>query len=76
VVVWQSIGNTLIGYGLWNMLLHRYSAATVTPWALMVPVFGMSASAALLSEPMPWWKLLAMGLIVGGLGLNLLGKRK
>jgi O-acetylserine/cysteine efflux transporter len=76
VVVWQSIGNTLIGYGLWNMLLHRYSAATVTPWALMVPVFGMSASAALLSEPMPWWKLLAMALIVSGLALNVMAKRQ
>ena len=76
VILWQSIGNTLIGYGLWNMLLSRYSAATVAPWALLVPVFGMSASALMLSEPMPWWKLLAMGLIVGGLGLNLLGNRK
>lgn len=76
VVLWQSVGNTLIGYGLWNMLLHRYSAATVTPWALMVPVFGMSASAVLLSEPMPWWKLLAMALIVSGLTLNVLAKRQ
>lgn len=76
VVLWQSVGNTLIGYGLWNMLLHRYSAATVTPWALMVPVFGMSASAILLAEPMPWWKLLAMVLIVSGLTLNVLARRQ
>jgi O-acetylserine/cysteine efflux transporter len=76
VVFWQSIGNTLIGYGLWNMLLSRYSAATVAPWALLVPVFGMSASAMLLDESMPWWKLLAMGLIFGGLALNMLAVRK
>ncbi len=74
-VLWQSIGNTLIGYGLWNLLLSRYSAAIVTPWALLVPVFGMSASAVLLSEPLFWWKLLAMALIFAGLALNMLAGR-
>ena len=76
VVLWQSIGNTLVGYGLWNLLLNRYPAALVTPWALLVPVFGMSASAMLLSEPMPWWKLLAMLLICSGLALNLFASRR
>lgn len=76
VILWQSIGNTLIGYGLWNMLLSRYSAATVSPWALLVPVFGMSASAVLLGEPMPWWKLLAMALIFSGLAMNMLASRR
>jgi len=72
-VLWQSIGNMLIGYGLWNILLHRYSAASVSPWALMVPVFGMSTSWLVLAEPMPWWKLVAMGLIISGLALNIAG---
>ncbi len=48
VVVWQSIGNTMIGYGLWNYLLHQYNAALVLPWALLVPVSGMAASLVLL----------------------------
>ena len=74
-VLWQSIGNTLIGYGLWNLLLNRYSAAIVTPWALLVPVFGMSASAVLLAEPLAWWKLQAMALIFSGLALNMLAAR-
>ncbi|MEM8496399.1 MAG: EamA family transporter [Pseudomonadota bacterium] len=76
VVLWQSIGNTLIGYGLWNMLLARYPAAVVTPWALLVPVFGMSASALLLAEPMPWWKLTAMLVMLFGLGLNAITSQK
>lgn len=75
VVLWQSIGNTLIGYGLWNMLLVRYQAALVAPWALLVPVFGMSASAVMLGELMPWWKLLAIGLIFAGLSLNMWSNR-
>ena len=36
VVIWQTVGNTLIGYGLWNSLFHRYPAAVVAPWALLV----------------------------------------
>lgn len=75
VVLWQTIGNTLIGYGLWNYLLSRYTAATVTPWALLVPVFGMAASSLLLDEPMPWWKLAATALILTGLVLNMLSSR-
>jgi O-acetylserine/cysteine efflux transporter len=71
VLLWQTIGNTLIGYGLWNWLLHRHAAALVTPWALMVPVFGMWASSLMLDEAMPLWKILAAALIISGLLINL-----
>ncbi len=71
VVLWQSIGNTLMGYGIWNYLLSRYDATIVTPWALLVPVSGMLASHLILNEPMPYWKLIAALLILTGLGINL-----
>ena len=74
-VLWQSAGNTLFGYGAWAWLLARYPAATVSPMALLVPVFGMGASALLLGEALPGWKLLAAGLVIGGLALNLLWPR-
>jgi O-acetylserine/cysteine efflux transporter len=72
-VVWQALGNTLFGYAAWNWLLARHAAATVTPMALLVPVFGMSASALWLGESLAWWKLTAGALIMAGLGVNLLG---
>lgn len=75
VVIWQTVGNTLIGYGLWNSLLHRYPAASIAPWALLVPVFGMSASALFLDEILPWWKILAAALIMSGLIINLFANR-
>jgi O-acetylserine/cysteine efflux transporter len=66
-VLWQAVGNTLFGYGAWNWLLARHPAATVTPMALLVPVFGMGASALSLGEPLPGWKLLAGTLVLCGL---------
>lgn len=72
-VLWQSAGNTLFGYVAWGFLLARYPAATVTPWALLVPVFGMGASALLLAEPLPVWKIAAAVLVIGGLAINILG---
>jgi O-acetylserine/cysteine efflux transporter len=71
-VAWQSVGNSLFGYAMWAWLLARYPAATVSPMALLVPVFGMAASSLLLAEPMPLWKLIAMVLVMVGLGLNML----
>lgn len=70
-VLWQSVGNTLIGYGLWAWLLQRHPAALITPTALMVPVFGMLASAVMLSEAMPAWKLVAALLVVGGVACGM-----
>lgn len=74
-VLWQSVGNTLFGYGVWAWLLARYPAASVTPLALLVPVFGMSASAWWLAEPLPGWKIAAALLVIGGLALNMLWPR-
>lgn len=75
-VAWQSVGNTLFGYGAWNWLLARHDASTVTPTALLVPVFGMTASTLALHEGLPGWKLLAALLVMGGLAVNLLATRK
>lgn len=74
-VAWQAVGNTMFGYGAWGFLLTRYPAATVAPWSLLVPVFGMAAAAAWLAEPLPWWKLAAAALILGGLALTVLWSR-
>jgi O-acetylserine/cysteine efflux transporter len=75
-VAWQAVGNTLFGYGVWNWLLARHDASTVTPTALLVPVFGMAASALALHEGLPMWKLGAAALVMGGLAVNLVATRR
>ena len=74
-VAWQAWANTLFGYVAWGWLLARHPAATITPTALLVPVFGMGAAALLLGEALPLWKLVAAALVMTGLALNLFWPR-
>ncbi|HXS51489.1 MAG TPA: EamA family transporter [Usitatibacter sp.] len=64
---WQVVGNTLFGFAAWSFLLARYDAAVVSPWALLIPVFGMGASAAFLGESLPAWKLGGGVLVLAGI---------
>ncbi|MBU3632930.1 EamA family transporter [Polynucleobacter sp. AP-Feld-500C-C5] len=70
-VLWQSWGNTLFGYGAWAWLLSKHPAAAVAPAPLLVPIFGMGSAAFFLSEPLPLWKILAAGIVILGLMVNL-----
>jgi O-acetylserine/cysteine efflux transporter len=71
-VLWQSVGNTMFGYGVWGWLLSRHPAGSVAPLSLLVPVFGLGASALLMNEPLPAWKLTAFALVMAGLALGIL----
>lgn len=69
---WLSLGfivyiSTLVGFALWAHLLSQNTASKVVPFALLVPVFGMTTSVLLLGEVITWWKMLAMILILSGL---------
>lgn len=70
-VFWQSWGNTLFGYAAWGWLLSKHPAAVVAPAPLLVPIFGMGASAFFLGESLPAWKVMAAGLVIAGLVVNL-----
>jgi O-acetylserine/cysteine efflux transporter len=72
-VLWQAVGNTLFGYGVWSWLLARHPAGRIVPMALLVPVFGLGSASLLMGEPMPGWKLAAAALVLGGLAINLFG---
>ncbi|WP_216190891.1 EamA family transporter [Polynucleobacter sp. AP-RePozz3-80-G7] len=70
-VLWQSWGNTIFGYSAWAWLLSKHPAAVVAPAPLLVPIFGMGAAAYFLGESLPAWKILAAGLVILGLIINL-----
>lgn len=75
-VIWQAVGNTLFGYGIWSWLLARHPAATVAPFALLVPIFGLGASALLLGEALPLWKIIASAMVIGGLAVGFIDSRR
>jgi O-acetylserine/cysteine efflux transporter len=70
-VLWQSWANTLFGYAAWGWLLSKHPAAVVAPAPLLVPIFGMGASAFFLGEALPSWKVMAASLVIAGLVVNL-----
>ena len=71
-IAWQAWGNSLFGFAAWGWLLARHPAATVMPIALLIPVFGIGASALWLGESLPTWELVAAALIVTSLAVNLI----
>ena len=75
-VVWQAVGNTLFGYGVWGWLLTRHAAGNVVPMALLVPLVGFSCSAWYFNEPLPAWKLQGAALVMAGLVLNVWAQRR
>jgi O-acetylserine/cysteine efflux transporter len=71
-LLWQSTGNTLFGFAAWGWLLSRHPAATIAPTGLLVPIFGLAATAIWLGEPMQSWKTTAAALVLTGLAVNIL----
>ena len=65
-VFWQSWANTLFGYAAWAWLLSKHPAALIAPAPLLVPIFGMGATAICLGESLTWWKILAAVLVMAG----------
>lgn len=65
-IVFVGVVATVLGFGVWGYLIRTYSAATVAPFSLLVPVFGVASAALLLGERISVLKLIAGVLIVVG----------
>ncbi|MET7940328.1 EamA family transporter [Streptomyces sp. NPDC005302] len=70
VVVYVAWITTVFGFGAWGWLLHRHPASTVAPFALLVPVFGMSSAALFLGESVGPLRWASAALLVGGVALT------
>jgi len=65
------IGATLWGFATWNRLLRRYTAAAVTPFALLVPIAGLGSAALILGEQLTLIEVAAGLVILLGLAIAL-----
>jgi O-acetylserine/cysteine efflux transporter len=68
--------STLVGFGAWGWLLRRYDAGQVAMYSLLVPPFGMSSAALFLGERITLTDAVAALLIVGGVALGSLRRRR
>lgn len=76
-IEWKGIGaliyiaylSTVVGFGLWGWLIHRYNAGTVAMYALLIPPIGMGSAAVFLHEELSSVRLLASGLVILGVGI-------
>jgi len=74
-VAYLAYPTTVLAFGIWAFLLSRHPAATVTPFALLVPVAGILGSALILGEAMRPIEAIGGAVIVAGLALNVFGAR-
>jgi O-acetylserine/cysteine efflux transporter len=63
---------TLVGYTLWGGLLRRYPAASVAPFALLVPFVGALSSALVFGERFGGLRLAGMICVLAGLAVSVL----
>lgn len=72
-LAYLSIIATIMGYGLWSYLMSRYSAGTVAPLTLGVPVVGLTSTAWILDEKIGPFQWAGIALVLAGLVMNTLG---
>ena len=72
-VIYLAYFASLGGYSLWGGLLSRYPAAVVSPFALLVPVIGMSSAALFLKETFSLWQIVGSIIVMMGLVVNVFG---
>jgi len=64
----------VFGYGLWSNLLTRYPASAVSPFALWVPVAGMSATAVVFGELLSAAQIAGATVVMIGLAIAVAGQ--
>lgn len=74
-IVFMGLLNTVLGFGIWAALIQRHGASRVAPLSLLVPVFGIIASALAYQEAFPPGKALGAVLVFAGLVLHVFGGR-
>lgn len=74
-VVFLAVFATLFSFGTWNFLLRRYATALVSPFALLIPVAGLTSGAIFLHEGLSPMQMIGVVLVLAGLVVNVYGGR-
>jgi len=74
-VLYTGFISTLLAFAIWGYLLKTYTAATVTPFALLIPVVGMLVSSIFLNEKLGLIEIIGSSTVMIGLIVCVLGNR-
>ena len=69
-VIFLAYITTVLAFSWWVGLLNKYSAAAVTPFALLIPVFGIGSMALVFGERLTIGVSLGCTLVFLGLAIN------
>lgn len=72
-VAFMAYPATVMAMSVWSWLLSRHSAAALAPFALLIPVVGMVASALTFGEELGPNEIVASVLILAGLAVGMRG---
>jgi O-acetylserine/cysteine efflux transporter len=67
---------TVVGFGTWSALMGRYPAASVAPFTMLVPPVGLATAWLALGERPSPGAVAGSALVVGGLLLPQVGRRR
>ena len=72
-IAFMGYAASVFAFTAWAWLLSQYPAATVTPFALLIPVFGFSSMAIVFGERMTALTLFGALVVFIGLAINVFG---
>jgi O-acetylserine/cysteine efflux transporter len=75
-VAYVAFISTVLGFSIWGALLSRHPAAQVTPFALLIPIVGLSVAAVVLGETVSRGEAVAALVVLAGLALSVLGQHR
>lgn len=75
-ICFQAYIATIFGYYVWNFLLKKHSATLVAPLSMFVPIFSFASAYWIFHETLPPIKLFAVIIMIIGMGIFLLPRRK
>ena len=75
-VLYLGMVATVLAYAIWGHLLRRYPAATVTPFALLIPFVAAYGSSLVFGERFGMLRLIGMGLVLLGLAVIITTRRR
>lgn len=72
-LIYIALAATVLGFSIWGTLLAKHPAVMVTPFALLIPVVGLSVAAIALGERITSTEALCCATILAGIALTVLG---